>query len=163
MTLGGIRSAKNCYLDRLINSVVRCSRVQIVVLKVHAHNSTNSTDRWAPPWLQSVKWLLQWDTITRLTGSCAACVAKPAVHLQPELGPHQRIMKPHSHRYFRMPFSLFWVQIYTLANHPNSIYGEVPLSPEVSLGTACLGSAIMQCQVCSVSNLCQHISGKGTN
>ena len=35
--------------------------------------------------------------------------------------------EPHSRRYFRMPFSLFWVQICTLQTIPNSIYGEVPL------------------------------------
>ena len=127
------------------------------------HNSTNSTGPWTPRWLESVKWLLQWDTTTRLTGSQAVCVAMPAVHLLPELGPHHRLMKPHSHRYFRMPFSLFWVQICTLANHPQQHLRWSFPSPELSLDTACLGSAIMQCQICSASNLYPHINHKPTN
>ena len=35
MTFGAVCTANNSYLDYLINSAARCSRVQIVVVKVH--------------------------------------------------------------------------------------------------------------------------------
>ena len=147
VTFGAICSTNNSYLDYLINSVVRCRRVQIIGLK---YTQQHKFDR--PDCSQSNS-LLQWDTIARLTGSYVVCVVKPDVHLQPKLGPHQRLIKPHSHRYFRKPFSPFCVQICTLANHPQQHLLWSSCSPELSLNTACLVSAIMQCQICSASNL----------
>ena len=106
LTFGGICSANNSYLDYLINSVARCSRVQLDN-RVKSTRNRHKFDRPMGAAMTAASQMAFKPTVRygneahrKLRRLCGEASRPPTLQLEP--GPHQRPLKSHSHRYFRM-------------------------------------------------------------